>query len=108
MTRDGKYQYVVVRFYKGNWSRNNFHIYSMTTTNREKVVEYAKTLVKKYPSNYEWRVMTTEDANKKYKEYREWLRKYEREQLEKRFPVRYVGQTAREEIAEMMQKTINK
>ena len=104
-------KYCVVRFYKptknviGAYDHSNFHIYSQMSGNKKAIEKYAEELKQKqsYQSScYQWKVMTEEIAMKKQHEYLNWCRQNEKKLFEKKWPSRYIGKTAHEELFEMM------
>ena len=69
-------KYVVVRL-TNDKQANSFHIYSKTSGNKDTMVNYMESLKSKYSADTQWKVMTEEQAMKKWKEYRVWYEKYE-------------------------------
>ena len=71
-------KYVAVRF-TNDKSVSSFHIYSKTSGNKDTIIKYVKELEKTYENHKgtQFRVMTKETADRKYKEYQEWFEKYD-------------------------------
>lgn len=102
-------KYVVMNFYtpaSKHYSEYRIHIYTKKSENRDTMVEYCHELRQQitYKDNkfYKWYVLTETQALAQAIKLSKWQREEERKDLEKRFPVRYHGQTAKEELAEMM------
>ena len=104
-------KYVVMRFYSPaskRYNLYNIHVYSQKSSNKDAIVEYCHKVRQqkgyKNCTEYKWYVVTEDQAWEQIKKLRAWQLEEERKDLERRFPVRYVGQTRREEMAEMMTK----
>lgn len=102
-------KYVVMRFYtptSKHYSEYDIRIYSMKSGNRDSVVKFChKTRSQAgYKNNphYTWYIVTEKQAREQSRKLDAWKKEEERKDLERRFPVRYFGQTAREELADMM------
>lgn len=104
--------YVVVNFFTPDhkhYSCYEIHTYSDKFGSKEAATRYCHKLrqQKTYRNNpnYKWYVMTEEQAREHEKKLRAWKLEEERKILERRFPTRrYVGQTWKEELNEMMTK----
>lgn len=104
-------KYVVMNLYSPtnkHYSEYHIHVYSQKSSNKDAIVEYCHKVrqQKSYKNNpnYKWYVVTETQALNEQIKLLNWKREEERKDLERRFPVRYVGQTRREEMAEMMTK----
>ncbi len=102
-------KYVVMNLYtpaSKHYSEYSIHVYAQKSGNRDAIVEYCHKVrrQKGYINNprYTWYIVTEKQAREQQSKLRAWQREEERKDLERRFPVRYHGQTAREELAEMM------
>jgi hypothetical protein len=102
-------KYVVMNLYTpphGHYSCYDIHVYSQKSGNRDAIVKYCHKVRSqkgyKNNKNYKWYIVTEQQAREQESKLRAWKLEQERKDLERRFPVRYVGQTAREEMAEMM------
>lgn len=102
-------KYVVVKFYapkSKHYSGYSLHIYSYASGNRQSIINYCHKVRQqkgyKNDDTYKWYIMTEEKAREEARKLRKWQEEEERKDLERRYPVRYIGRTAREEIAEMM------
>lgn len=104
-------KYVVMNLYSPeskHYSRYEIHIYSQKSSNKDAIINYChkvrnQPLYKDNP-HFKWYVVTEQQAHEQARKLRKWKEEEERKDLERRFPVRYHGQTAREELAEMMTK----
>ena len=102
-------KYVVMNFYtpsSKHYSEYRINIYSKKSSNKDTIVEYCHKVRQQdsYKNNnhYKWYVLTEDQALAESIKLHKWQREEERKDLERRFPVRYVGQTAKEELANMM------
>ena len=102
-------KYVVMNFFAPNnahYSQYEIHVYAQKSGNRDAIVKYCHKVRQQsgYANNphFKWYVVTEKQAREQVSKLSQWKAEQERKDLERRFPVRYVGQTAREEIAEMM------
>ncbi len=102
-------KYVLMNLYTPadkHYSGYEIHIYAKKCGNRDSIVKYCHEVRKQkgYINNprYKWYIVTQEQAWEQSRRLTAWKREEERKDLERRFPVRYYGQTAREELAEMM------
>ena len=104
-------KYVVMRLYSPaskHYSEYDIHVYSQKSGNRDAIVEYCHKVRRqkgyKNTKQYTWYIVTEQQAREQEHKLREWQKAEEKKDLERRFPVRYYGQTAREELFEMMAK----
>jgi len=102
-------KYVVMNLFtptSKDYSTYSIHVYTYKSGNKDSIVKYCHKVrsQKGYKNNpnYKWYVVTEQQAREQEKKLRAWKLEQEKKDLERRFPVRYVGQTAREEMAEMM------
>ena len=102
-------KYVVMNLYtpsSKHYSEYRIHIYSKTSSNKDTIIEYCHQVRQQdsYKNNkhYKWYVLTEKQALAQSIRLHKWQREEERKDLEKRFPLRYHGQTAREELFAMM------
>ena len=103
-------KYVVVRITVPenvkNYHGYYIHTYAYKSGNRDSVVDYCHKVRSqngyKNGTSYKWYVMTERQALEESIRLHKWQEEELRKDLERRFPVRYCGQTAREEFAEMM------
>ena len=102
-------KYVVMRFYTTDnkwYGSYDIHVYSQKSGNKDAIVKYCHKVRQqkgyKNNKNYKWYVVTEQQAWEQIDKLRAWQEEQERKYLERRFPVRYVGQTRNEELAEMM------
>ena len=101
-------KYVVMNLWapaNAHYSQYAIHVYAYKCGNRDSVVKYCHKVrqqeIYKDNKNYKWYVVTEKKALEEQCKLRKWKEEQERKDLERRFPVRYHGQTAREELAEM-------
>lgn len=91
---------------KKNYNGYGIHVYSQKSSNKQAIIDYCHKVrqQKGYKNNkgYKWYIVTQEQAWEQERKLRAWKLEEEKKDLERRFPVRYFGQTAREELAEMM------
>ena len=102
-------KYVVMNLWapaNAHYSQYEIHVYSYKSGNRDSIVKYCHKVrqqeMYKNNKNYKWYIVTEKKAREEQIKLRKWKEEQERKDLERRFPVRYYGQTAREELAEMM------
>ena len=102
-------KYVVMNLWapaNAHYSQYTIHVYAYKSGNRDSIVKYchkvrSQAMYKNNP-NFKWYIVTEKQAYEQWKRLNNWKEEQERKDLERRFPVRYYGQTAREELAEMM------
>ena len=104
-----KVKYVVMSFYtpENKWYGSyDIHVYSQKSSNKDAIIEYCHKVrqQKGYKNNksYKWYVVTEQQAWEQVHKLRVWQEEQERKYLEWKFPVRYVGRTLHEDLAEMM------
>ena len=74
--------YVVIRATKVLDEQGEFHIYSKQTSNKEKIVAYAKKIQARYP----WAkvmVMTREKAEENQRNYHRWVKAQEQAKIDR-------------------------
>ena len=102
-------KYVVMCFFAPNskkYTDYDIRVYSKKSSNKQTIIDYCRQLKQQKTylndNRYKQYIVTEERALKEQLKLQAWKTEQERKYLEKRFPVRYHGQTAREELAEMM------
>ena len=99
-----------MRFYaptnKKLYNHYEIHVYSYHSGNKQGIINYCHKVKQqkgyKNNPNFKWYIVTEEQAWEQQKKLKAWKLEEEKKDLERRFPVRYFGKTAREELAEMM------